>query len=456
MTLVLMSRTELSRIDVLERLARRELRVAQAAAMLDLDPRHLLRLRARYAADGSAGLASKKRGRASNNRLPETLRAEVLRLVREHYLDFGPTFAAEKLAECHGLHVSRETLRQLMIAEGLWAARQKKYARIHQPRHRRDCLGELVQIDGSLHLWFETRGPKCTLLVFIDDATSRLMPLMFAPAETALAYMAATKAYIESHGKPVAFYSDKHGIFRVATASAERLDGMSQFGRALHSLDIEIICAHSPQAKGRVERANGTLQDRLVKELRLAGISTIDAANAWLPSFIERHNRRFAKPPAQDTDLHRPLARHDDLDSAMTWREERGVTRALTLHYNKMVFLLAPTALSRSLIRKRVTVCEHPDGRLTIRHNGVALAYSSFDKIRQVNQAAIVDNKRLGAALAMAREIQAQMTPRKRNNNEPVRSAQPTHMFAVPAPLPAPRKRGRPPLPKRPPALVTQ
>lgn len=378
-------------------------------------------------------MASRRRGRPSNRRLSDDIRTAAIALVRARYHDFGPTFAAEKLAELHDLHLSKETLRKLMIAAGLWTERRARRARVYQPRYRRDCLGELVQIDGSTHWWFEDRGPRTSLLVFIDDATSRLMQLKMVPAESAFAYMQATRAYIEAHGKPVAFYSDKHSVFRVHAASAKRSDGMSQFGRVLDALNIEIICANSAPAKGRVERVHQTLQDRLVKELRLAGISDIAAANAFLPRFMAKHNDRFAVEPYNPKDLHRPLAMHDDLDAAMVWRERRTVTSALTLHYNKMIFILEPNAVSRELVRKQVSVCEYPDGRLEIRHEGVALPYRVFDKLRRVNQPAIVDNKHLDAALAMAREMQALRGPGKRNNDEPSRRAQPQHMFPAPA-----------------------
>src|SRR5664279_6380405 len=239
------------------------------------------------------------------------VRTLALSIVRERYADFGPTFAVEKLAELHGCSVSRETLRGWMIADGLWVDRRHRLASPHQPRRRRDCLGELVQIDGSEHAWFEDRGETCTLLAFVDDATSRLMQLRFVASESAFDYFRATRCYLEAHGKPVAFYSDKHGIFRVNAKDAVGGDGITQFGRVLSELNIDIICANSPQAKGRVERAFATLQDRLVKELRLAGISTIAAANAWLPGFIADYNDRFGREPVNAKNLHRPLTAAD-------------------------------------------------------------------------------------------------------------------------------------------------
>jgi hypothetical protein len=202
----------------------------------------------------------------------------------------------------------------------------------------------------------------------------------------------------------VAFYSDKHGVFRVNKKDAVGGDGMTQFGRALHALNIDIICANSSQAKGRVERANGTLQDRLVKEMRLYGIDTIAAGNAFLPAFMEKYNERFAKVPFDDRDVHHPLAGHDDLDDAFAWKEERTVSMNLTLQYDQVLFILEPTGIARSLARKRVMVIDYPDGRLAIRYNGVDLPYRTFDKRPQVNQAAIIENKRLGPILAYIAE----------------------------------------------------
>jgi hypothetical protein len=295
-----------------------------------------------------------------------------------------------------------------MAAAGLWVPRKERGRRVHQPRHRRDCLGELIQIDGCEHRWFEDRGPPCTVLVLVDDATSLLMHLRFVPSESTLAYLHATRSYVEAHGRPVAFYSDKHTVFRVAGAGR---DGTTQLGRALAELNVDLICANSSQAKGRVERAHKTLQDRLVKELRLAGISTIEAANAFLPAFMADYNTRFAKEPRLTKDLHRPAPGAADLDEIMTVREERTVSASLTLHYDKLLILLEPTATTRGLARQRVTVVNYPDGRFAIRHKGRDLPFRVFDKLRKVNQAAIIENKRLGAVLAHIRERQDAYEP---------------------------------------------
>ena len=216
-----------------------------------------------YEEDGRRGLASKQRGRPSNRRLTSALRGEVLATVRSRYAGFGPTLAHEKLTEGHGVHLSVETLRHWMIADGLWVERGRGAPRIQQPRRCRPCRGELVQIDGSDHEWFEERASRCTLLVFVDDATSALMALLFCASESAFSYFAAMRVYLEAHGKPVALYSDKAGVFRNNRKEPRGGTGVTQFSRALGSLNIDIVCANTPAAKGRVERAHLTLQDRL-------------------------------------------------------------------------------------------------------------------------------------------------------------------------------------------------
>src|SRR5438128_1921606 len=338
-----MSKQEFSRLDVLLRVQSGRLRISDACVLIGLQRRQVFRLLRGLEQNGATSLLSKRRGQPSNHRLPAEVRTLALSIVRERYWDFGPSLAAEKLAEHHGCPVARETLRGWMIADGLWQDRRHRLPSPHQPRRRRDCLGELVQIDGSEHAWFEDRGPLCTLLAFVDDATSRLMQLRFVISESAFDYFRTSRAYLEAQGKPVAFYSDKHGIFRVNRKGAVGGEGVTQFGRALLALNIDIICANSPQAKGRIERAFGTLQDRMVKELRLAGVSSMAAANAWLPGFITAYNTRFGRDPANAKDLHRPLAQADDLDEILAWREERTVTRNLTLHYDRMMLLLDPT-----------------------------------------------------------------------------------------------------------------
>src|SRR5262245_54097328 len=419
-----MSDGELARLEVLRDLDQKRLTTEAAAQLLCLERRQVFRLLKAYRIEGSTGLISKRRGSPSNRRKPAELRSKALAIIRQQYWDFGPTLAAEKLREVHEIRLGRETLRLWMIEDGLWLDRRKRRKQVHQPRRRRECVGELVQIDGCEHWWFEDRGPQCTLLVFVDDATSRLMHLQFVESESTFAYFHAARAYLEAWGKPVAFYSDKHGVFRVNHPGALGGDGMTQFGRALHALNIDIICANSSPAKGRVERANKTLQDRLVKELRLAGASTLADGNALLPAFITDYNARFAKASANNKDLHRPLRAGDNLDDAFAWKEERTLSQALTLQYDKVVFILEPSEQAKVAIGKRVTVVDYPDGRLAIRYRGVELAYRTFDKIRQVPQAAIVENKQLGAALAFIRDQQLRREPERRSDRAPRRRDQ--------------------------------
>ena len=422
--LLSMSKREIGRLEVLQRLAEKRMKQRAAAEQLGVSVRHVKRLLRNYRQAGAAGLVSKRRGRPSNNQLSSEVRKLAVELVRARYpvqppglgADFGPTLAHEKLTEAHGLKLSRESVRQLLVAAGLWRPRRAKRARVHQMRPRRACLGELVQIDGSPYDWFEGRAPACSLLVFIDDASGRLLELYFTPQESFFSYCAAVQRYLTRHGKPRAFYSDKHSIFRVNAKNAVSGTGLTQFGRAMQELDIQIICANTPQAKGRVERANQTLQDRLVKELRLLGISDRARANAYAPQFIADFNRRFAVLPNDPADTHRPLLPGDNLDHILSWQETRTLSKNLTLQFKKIVYRLrrcpgrhhhppqrALTPVqhlgqlhfkkvgqmwnkvqteraSYALRNAKVTVCEDAQGAITIRRKGRLLQYSTFLK----------------------------------------------------------------------------
>lgn len=403
-----LSHKELDRLQIMTRIAEKRLTRIRAAELLGMSERQVRRLYTAYQARGAAGLASSKRGRPSHRRLPQATRDRALALIREHYTDFGPTFACEKLTEVHGLHVGVETVRLWMIEDGIWLPRSRRARRSYQPRERRACAGELVQIDGSRHAWFEDRGPACTLLVFIDDATSRLEELRFAHCESTYDYFEATRSYLEKHGKPVAFYSDKLSVFRVAKAdNAAGGAGLSQFGRAMNELNIDIICANSPQAKGRVERANRTLQDRLVKELRLRGISNMTDGQAYLPEFKADHNRRFARLPLNSFDAHRPMRKCEDLSEIFTVQDQRKVSENLTLHHKRVLYVLEDTVENRRLRGHMVTLHEDADGKLMIRHNGRVLQHRAYAKDEaRITQGAIVENKKLGAALGWIAERQ--------------------------------------------------
>lgn len=404
---VTMSRRELDRLEVVQRIFARRMSQRAAGEVLGLTERQVRRLCRAYEASGPDGLVSKKRGRTSNRCLPPETRAKALELIRGHYHDFGPTLAQEKLGERHELVVSVETLRKWMTEDGIWTPRQRRRGRVHQPRARRPCRGELIQIDGCDHEWFEERGPRCTLLVYVDDATSEIMEARFVESESTFSYWAATRSYIERHGKPVAFYSDKASVFRVAPRSGEEESpGISQFRRALTELNIDSICANSAQAKGRVERAHLTLQDRLVKELRLAGVSTMEDANAFMAAYIEDYNGRFACVPRSAHDAHRPLTEDEDLDRVFTWQVTRKVSKNLTLRYEKALYILDPTEKATATVGHRVLVHEAADGRVEIRHGGVVLPYHVFDTQPHVNPPELVSGKRLGAVMKLAKELQ--------------------------------------------------
>jgi hypothetical protein len=365
---------ELDRLQIMTRIAERRLTRRRAAGLLGLSERQVRRLFRAFARAGAAGVASRRRGRPSNRRLADTTRARALALLRERYADFGPTFAHQKLTEEHQLGLSVETLRGWMIAASLWVPRSQRARRSYPPRPRRACLGELVQIDGSDHAWFEDRGPRCTLLVYVDDATSRVMELSFADVESTFDYFRATRRYLETHGKPMAFYSDRLSVFHVqARDRAQGGPGLSQFGRALRELNVDLLCARSPEAKGRVERANGTLQDRLVKELRLRGLDDPAAAAPFLPVFIADYNRRFAKPPAVAYDAHRPLRPEDDLQEIFTLQATRRISRQLTVHYKRDLYVLEDAVATRRLRGATAVVSEAEDGTVTIRANGRVL-----------------------------------------------------------------------------------
>lgn len=381
---------EINRLKILQDVIERNLRLGQAAEMLGITPRHCSRLLKRYRQSGPLGMNNQSRGRTGNRLLPTSLTDLALSIIRERYRDFGPSLAREKLEEVHGLVLGKETIRRLMIKAGLWIPQRQRAPKIHQLRYRRPC----------------------TALVYVDDATSRLMHLMFVKSESTFTYFEATRGYIEKYGKPMTLYSDKAIVFRVNNKHATTGPGETHFARAMRCLNITPLCAETSQAKGRVERAHLTLQDRLVKELRLKGISTIEAANAFAEEYMADYNRRFAKAPLHEFNAHRPLTLDDDLDAEFTWREPRRVSKSLTVQYDKMLYLIEDSEYSRRAIGKYIDVWHYPDGHKELRLNGVLLPYSTYNRLSEVDPVAIVDNKRLGHVLNIARQVQ-----KKRDNN---------------------------------------
>lgn len=397
--LLVMSAKEIDRVAIIKSILEKQLSQKEAAIQLKLSTRQIKRLCQRYKRLGIKGLASKKRGLPSNRNFNKKFKEHCLNIIRKDYYDYGPTLAAEKLWEYNSLKLSKETARKWMIEENFWKPKRSKNVIIHQPRYRRSCYGELVQIDGSIHHWFEDRGPRSTLLVFIDDSTSLIQKLLFVEAETTFGYLRILKDYLRTYGKPRAFYSDKHVVFRVNMPEAKTGNGLTQFGRVLNKLQIESIFAHSPQAKGRVERCNGTLQDRLVKELRYHGISDIAAANAFLDDFRQGFNRRFSKVQKGLVDVHRPLEllEKEKLDMLFTLQTPHKVSKSLTVrHRNKIYKLILPDKGHR-LRQAGVLVCEDESGKITILYKEQPLNYEVYQE--HMHEGEILSRKDLDAFL---------------------------------------------------------
>jgi len=375
-----MSGAERDRAYVVRQTLECRLGQREASERVGISVRQFKRLVHRLKTEGDAGLVSRQRGRPSNNRLAADLRTRITALLRDKYPDFGPTLAAEKLLELEGITVSVETIRQLQIQLGLWKPKRRRAKRVFQVRERRARFGELIQIDGSPHDWFEGRGPRCTLIVFIDDATSRLTALRFAPVETARAYLEALRSHLLQHGRPLAFYSDRHGIFRVNAKDAKSGDGKTEFGRVADRLAIVPIHALTPQAKGRVERANQTLQDRLVKEMRLhGGIHSIEAANAFAPVFMARWNAKFAVPPRDATSAHRPWTKGPAaLEDDLARHEERVLSKALTFRSGGTMYCVKTRGPGTALRGAKVTLHHFLGGGMTVHYKDQLLPVTAY------------------------------------------------------------------------------
>lgn len=372
-----MSIKEADRFAVIERALAGDLTQAGAAAQLHLSLRQVKRLCKAVRHEGAVALISKKRGRPSNRRIGAGEHERIMGLVRQHYPDFGPELAGEYLRAEHNFKASTETLRGWMIADGLWHAKLRRAKRVHSPRERRARLGELVQIDGSHHAWFEERGPKSCLTAFIDDATGRVLGARFTPTETTQAYFDVLHQCIQDHGVPLALYSDRHSIF---TKHDPQDPKPTQFERALLQLRIEPIQARSPQAKGRVERLFQTLQDRMCKALRLSAISDIEAANAWLAQYIATHNQQFAVLPRDSQDAHR------------TWSDTpQALQRICALHHRRQLGAQLSCQFEGRLLqvhsqqdhlpkgRAGIDIVEYGDAHLELMYRGHVLSHTGYD-----------------------------------------------------------------------------
>lgn len=383
-----MSIKETERIAIMDNLIAKRIKQKHASRQLGISIRQVQRVVKKYKRNGITALAHQGRGRVGNRAIEQEKKDAIIVLVKKHYPDFGPTFASENLNERDGIIVSKETLRQIMIEENLWKAKQHKQVVIHTFRERRSCVGELVQLDGSPHAWFEDRAEKCTLIAFIDDATSRIMDGEFADYEGTFTLFDATEHYLNTYGKPLSLYVDKHSTFRInrqATIEEELKDtkARSQYGRAMDDLKIELIFAHSPQAKGRVERLFETLQDRLVKELRLAGISTKEEATRYFREvYIPKHNAKFAVPPKEPNNVHKELLETDDLSRIFTLHTARIVSKTLVVQYKNIRYQIDTTGAYQYLLQKqKILVEENKKGEIVFRHKDKILDYKVIGQI---------------------------------------------------------------------------
>lgn len=373
---IIMSVKELRRLHVIQQVLERKMKQVQAAEVLGLTDRQIRRLVKRVGVEGERGLVHRSRGRPSNRAMDRKVKARVLRLYQAQYSDFGPTLAAEKLTERDRIKISDETLR-LWLKQALVDYPRRRKRAHRQWRERKRYCGQMVQMDGSHHNWLEGRGPACVLMGYVDDATGRVFG-RFYEYEGTVPALDSFKRYIGRHGIPVAVYLDKHTTYK-STAQAtieEQLEGkrpMSQFERALDELGVEVLHAHSPQAKGRVERLFGTFQDRLIKEMRLAEIKTIEQANEFLAGYLPIYNRRFTVKPAEAVDLHRSAPSPRDLEGILCIKTERVLRNDFTIAYKGNLYQIeSPTKA------KKVTIQDRLGGSMWVLHQGQPLRYQQI------------------------------------------------------------------------------
>lgn len=376
--IIMMSLKELKRLKVIQDVISKRITQVAAAAIIGVSERQIGRLTKAVRKEGERGIVHKSRGKPSNRKIAEETKDKVLRLYREKYHDFGPTLASEKLEE-DGIRISEETLRNWLIKEGVWKSKRKKKPH-RQWRERKECFGEMIQMDGSHHDWLEGRGPKLVLMAYIDDATSRVFA-GFYDHEGTMPAMDSFKLYVEENGLPQSIYADKHSTYKSQRKLTieEELEGveepLSQFERALYELGVEMIHAHSPQAKGRIERLFATFQDRVIKEMRLKGIETKEEANEFLKSYLPEYNKRFSKHPANETDVHVRPPKNLDLSNYLCIKTERAVRKDNTISHESKLY-----QIEERVNTKKVVVEEHIDGTLHITNKGLLLRYKEIEE----------------------------------------------------------------------------
>ena len=414
-----MSNKELARKTEVERVLDQRITQKEAARKLDMSERQFRRILRRYRTDGDGGLVSRKRGKPSNRKTDVKIREAARQFVCDPIVEgFGPTLMAEKLEIKTGICLSKETVRWLMIESGVWQAKSKKKVEPHYSRPRRKSRGELVQIDGSEHAWLEERGPKATLLVFVDDATSEFLAGEFVSEESFFSYGDLCKRYFREHGLPKSFYSDRFSVFRDNHKGNLAYEPVTQFQRASSGLDIKLICANSPQAKGRVERANQTLQDRLIKEMRLLGISDYEQANQFLPDFMRDYNRRFAVMPGSSLDFHRPLDETLDLDFLFSIHDFRIITKTLLIHYAGKVYQIVTNHPAYYYAKQEVLITRDHTGAISAWFHGNPLTLKEIEK--RPRQGAVVSTKSANATPLPPAYNHSWRTYGKKINGKPV------------------------------------
>lgn len=371
--MIMARQRELRRLHVIEKVLEGIIKQAEAAEMLSLSGRQIRRIVKRIRSEGSRGIIHRSRGRPSNRRIPQKVRGRVIHLYRTQYRDFGPTLASEKLLERNGIGISDETLRRWLLGTGDWrkTRRQRKH---RQWRERKHHAGEMIQVDGSHHDWFEGRGPGCVLMGYIDDATGRVFG-RFYDYEGTIPAMDSFKRYIKKYGLPLSVYLDKYKTYKsTAKPTLEDefndVEPLSDFERALRELGVEVKHANSPQAKGRIERLFKTLQDRLVKELRLRGIRTLEEANAFLEQYLPIYNRRFSVSPKERDNLHRPLGSGVDLDAILCIQTERTLRNDFTVAHHRKLYQVEDRVYT-----SKVMVQDRMDGSVHITHKNRSLRF---------------------------------------------------------------------------------
>ena len=362
---ITMSKKEINQISIFEKLVRKEIHQEAAAKILGMTSRQVRNKLRKYRRHGTKSLVHGNRGRPSKVRWDEREKEITIDLLKVEWKGFGPTFASEQLKERFGIKISKETLRKEMNRQGLWEAKKRKVKHRCQ-RDRKPYEGQMVQLDGSTHVWLELAGiKKHTLLVFIDDATSKILWLEFAKSESLKSLMRSSKNYFMAHGRPNSFYVDHGSVFSVNLNNQEKTK-FTQFERAMKELNIEMIHAYSPQAKGRVERVNRTLQDRLIKELKMAGIKTIEEANEFAQNFyIPRHNAKFAVKPQKKDNVHKPINEYY-LDEILCLKNERILQNNFVISYNKRLLQLEKEQMTLLFPKNQITVTEQLDGEIVL------------------------------------------------------------------------------------------